>query len=148
MSLKVALNDDIKTAMLSGDKPKVEVLKSLKSAILYEEVAQKVRESGLSDEQVLVVFARESKKRAESADLYKKAGDSDRAATELSEKAIIDAYLPEQLSDQELEAIVDEAIASSEGTPQIGQIIGAVRAKVGQKADGAKIAALVKSKLG
>lgn len=147
MALKTTLDADIKTALLAGEKAKAEVLKSLKSAILYEEVALKVREQGLSDEQILTVFAREAKKRAESAELYKKGGDSTRAETELGEKAVIDAYLPKQLEDSELEKIVDEVISQFGANAQMGQVMGAVRGKVGQGADGGRIAAVVKSKL-
>jgi uncharacterized protein len=146
--LKEKLNQDIKTAMLAGEKQKAEVLKSIKSAILYEEVAQKVREEGLADDKILVVIARESKKRGESADIYAKAGAQDRADTELGEKAIIDTYLPQQLSDDELGKLVDDTIAELSATPaQMGQVIGAVKAKVGQTADGARVAAAVKAKL-
>lgn len=147
MALKQQLDQDIKAAMLAGEKSKAEVLKSLKSAILYEEVAQKVRDTGLTDEQVLVVFAREAKKRGESAELYNKAGESERAATELAEKEIIDAYLPKQMSDEDLEAVVAQVLAENPSA-QMGQVIGAVRAKVGQSAEGGRIAAAVKSKLG
>lgn len=147
MPLKQQLDQDVKTALLAGDKPKAEVLKSLKSAILYEEVAQKVRDIGLSDDQVLIVLAREAKKRGESAEVYKNAGQEERATTELAEKAIIDAYLPQQLTDDELQAIVDEAVAANNGA-NMGQLIGAVRSKVGQRADGGRIAAMVKSKIG
>ncbi len=145
--LKEKLNQDIKTAMLAGEKPKAEVLKSLKSAILYEEVAQKVREVGLADDKILFVLAREAKKRGESAEMYAKAGHQDRADTELAEKAIIETYLPKQLGDDELQTLVAEVIASFGDTPQMGQVIGAVKAKVGTAADGARIAAMVKAKL-
>ncbi len=145
--LKDRLNQDIKTALLAGDKVKAEVLKSLKSAILYEEVAQKVRDTGLSDEQVQTVLAREAKKRAESADMFAKGGANDRAQAELHEKAIIEEYLPKQLSDEDLQAIVDDVFAATPDI-QMGQAIGAVRAKVGSAADGARIAVMVKAKLG
>lgn len=145
--IKDTLTQDIKTALLAGEKPKAEVLKSLKSAILYEEVAQKVRETGLADDKILVVLAREAKKRAESAELYAKAGHQDRANAELAEKAIIEAYLPKQLSDTELQQAVTDAIAQLGGTPQMGPVIGAVKAKVGTAADGARIAVAVKAAL-
>jgi uncharacterized protein len=145
--LKDKLTADIKTALLAGDKLTAEVLKSLKSAILYEEVAQKVRDTGLSDEQIQQVLAREAKKRTESADLYDKAGQQERADTERNEKKIIDSYLPKQLSDEELEAIVDEVLAALGGDAQMGQAIGQVKSKVGQSADGGRIAAIVKQKL-
>lgn len=144
--LKDTLNQDIKTALLGGDKLKAEVLKALKSAILYEEVALKVRDTGLPDDKILVVLAREAKKRAESAEIYKNAGHPDRADVELAEKAIIDEYLPKQLTDEELTQIVGDVIASMDN-PQMGSVIGAVKAKVGTSADGGRIAATVKSKL-
>jgi uncharacterized protein YqeY len=148
MALKDKLEADIKTALLAGEKTKAETLKMLKSAILYEEVALKLRDVGLSDEQVVTVFSKEAKKRAESAELYQKAGESERAKTELTEKAIIDEYLPKQMDDTELQKIVEEVIAGLGDQPQMGQAIGAVRAKVGSSADGGRIAAAVKSKLG
>lgn len=144
--LKDKLNQDIKTALLGGNKQKAEVLKALKSAILYEEVALKVRGTGLPDDKILVVLAREAKKRAESAEIYKNAGHDDRANTELTEKAIIDEYLPKQLTNEELTQIVSDVIAGMDN-PQMGPVIGAVKAKVGTSADGGRIAAAVKSKL-
>ncbi len=148
MNFKNTLDSDIKEALLSGNKIKAEVLKMLKSAILYEEVALKVRDQGLSEDQIMVVVARESKKRAESAELYKKANDDQRASTELAEKEFIDKYLPKQLSDAELEAIVEDALKQLGESAQMGQVMGVVRSKVGQGADGGRIAAVVKQKLG
>lgn len=145
--LKDTLNRDIKTALLAGEKPKAEVLKSLKSAILYEEVAQKVREQGLPDDKILVVFAREAKKHGESAEMYEKAGEQERAKTERAEKAIIEAYLPQQLSDEELAEVVQEIITDLGNDAHMGQVIGAVKAKVGTSADGSRIATAVKAKL-
>lgn len=147
-SLKDRLNQDLKTALLSGDKATAEVLRYLKAAILNEEVAKMARESGLSDEQIISVFAKEAKKRAESADIYEQAGHLDRATSERKEKAIIDTYLPAQLTDEQLVALIDEAIHATGENAQIGQVIGVVKAKVGAQADGGRIAALVKAKLG
>ena len=146
--LKDKLTKDIKTALLAGDKFTAEVLKSLKSAILYEEVAQKVRDTGLADDKIEVVLAREAKKRVESAGLYAKAGQQDRADSELREKEIIERYLPKQLSDDELAEVVSSVIAGLGDNAQMGPVIGAVKAKVGTSADGARIAAAVKAKLG
>lgn len=146
--LKDKLTADIKTALLSGDKFKAEVLKSLKSAILYEEVALKVREEGLPDDKIEQVLAREAKKRTDAADLYAKNGQQERAETELSEKAIIEQYLPKQLSNDELAAIAKDVIAAMGPNAQMGPVIGAVKAKVGTSADGARIAAAVKTALG
>lgn len=146
--LKERLNQQIKEALLSGNKTRAEVLRGLKAAILNEEVAQRVRDTGLPDEQILVVFAREAKKRAESADVYAKAGHQDRADVELAEKAVIEEFLPKQLSNDELSEVVKATIAELGDSAQMGPIIGAVKKKVGQSADGGRIAAAVKQQLG
>jgi uncharacterized protein YqeY len=145
--LEAKLDADIKQALLGGDKPRAEVLRGLKSAMLYEKVAKGLREQGLNDEQFQAIVTREVKKRAESADLYAKAGAQDRADKELGEKAILEEYLPSQLNDDELRVLVDEVIDSLGEGVQIGQAIGAVRAKVGAQADGKRIADAVKAKL-
>jgi uncharacterized protein YqeY len=140
---------DLKTALLAGDKPKAETLRGLKSALLTEAIAQNARDSGLSDEQIQKILARESKKRQEAADLYQQGGSPERAGAELAEKTIIDAYLPEQLSEADVSKIVDEQIAAA-GQPtmqDMGRIIGAVKAKTAGQADGGLIARLVKEKL-
>jgi len=146
--LEQKLDSDIKSALLGGDKFRAEVLRGLKSVLLNEKIAKGVRDTGLSDEQVLALIGKEVKKRVESAELYVRAGSQERADKEMSEKAILEEYLPAQLSDGELAAVVDEVISSLGNGAQMGQIIGAVRAKVGASADGGRIAAAVKTKLG
>ncbi|MGB4759275.1 MAG: GatB/YqeY domain-containing protein [Candidatus Saccharimonadales bacterium] len=143
------LGQDLKTALLSKDTLKVTVIRSLKSAVLYAEVAAKRRDDGLSDEEIIVVFQKEAKKRQESAEAYRAAGSGDRAEAELMEYEIIKAYLPEQLDEAEVAQIVHEVIVGFE-TPtmqHMGQIIAAVRQKTGNRADGALIARLVKEGL-
>lgn len=146
--LKQQIDQDLKKALLSGDKNRTEVLRGLKSAILYREVADNARDSGLPEDVLLSVLAKESKKRDESAGMYAQAGAQDRADAELAEKAIIDSYLPAQLGNEELEKLVDEVMQELGGDAQMGQIISKVRTRAGANADGAKIAAFVKSKLG
>ena len=145
--LKQQIEQDLKTALLARDKERAEVLRGLKSAILYEEVAKNARETGLPEESVLGVMSREAKKREESAKMYEQAGESERAKTERAEKAIIEVYLPSQLSDEELAGVIDGVLASMGEGAQMGQIIGAVKQKVGAQADGSRIAAAVKAKL-
>ncbi len=147
--LKQKIADDLKQAMLSGDKAKVELLGMLKSAILYKEVADGTRESGLSDDQIIDVLSKESKKRNEAAQMYKTAGDDDRANKELSEKQLIDGYLPEQMSDGDLEKLVSEVIeeVNPDGIKDMGKVIGAVKSRAGNLAEGSKIASFVKQKL-
>jgi len=145
--LKERLTNNIKVAMLAGDKPRVEVLRGLKAAILLEEVAKGLRDRGLPDDQIQQVFAREAKKRTEAAELYVKGGRQELADAENYQKGIIEEFLPKQLTDDELNQVVVAAIAELGSAAHIGQVIGAVKTKVGQSADGARIAAAVKQKV-
>jgi uncharacterized protein YqeY len=140
---------DIKTALLAGDKVKAETLRNIKSALLNEAISQGARDTGLSDEQVQKILARESKKRQEAADLYKQGGADDRASAELAEKTIIDTYLPEQMGEDRVAKIVDEEIAEAGqvSLQDMGRIIGAVKSRTAGSADGALIARIVKEKL-
>ncbi len=149
MSLKTKIDQDIKQAMLAGDKTLVTTLRGLKSVILNEEVAKGLRDSGLPDDEITGLLAKEAKKRQESADLYVQGGNQEKADAELVEKKVIEEYLPEQLSEEEVSKLVDEAIAQTGATSQaqMGQVIGVVRGKVGAAADGAMIARLAKEKL-
>lgn len=140
---------DIKAALLAGDKKKVETLRGLKSAFQYEAVSQKLKPVDLTDEQLQKVLAREAKKRTEAAELYKNAGEQERAGAELEEKAIIEKYLPEQLSEEEVDTVVKEEVSrlDNPSLADMGRIIGAVRGRLGAVADGATIARLVKQAL-
>lgn len=142
------ITQNIKEAMLAGDKQRVIILRGLKAAILQEEIAQQKRDVGLGDEGVLIVLAREAKKRTEAADMYAKAGYQDRADAELVEKSIIEEFLPKQLTDDELAKVVAEAAAEVGKDAHMGKVIAAVKAKIGQTADGGRIAAAVKKQLG
>lgn len=147
--LKARIDQDLKTALLAGDKVLATTLRGLKSVILYAEVAKGVRSEGLPDEEIIALFSKEAKKRQESADLYIQGGNSERAEAELTEKKVIELYLPAQLSDAELESIIDEAIKElgADGMSSMGQVIGAVKQKTAGQADGAKIAQIVKERL-
>lgn len=150
MSIKQKIEQDLKTALLGGDKDAAMVLRGLKSAILNAEIASGNREAGLPEAEVITVLKKEAKARQDSADMYVKGNSQERADKELTEKAIIEQYLPEQLSDEKLEAIVDDVLADmGDVTPQaMGQVIGKVKQKVGGAADGVRIAAIVKGKIG
>jgi uncharacterized protein YqeY len=147
--LEERLEQDIKAALLAGDSTKVSVLRGLKATLLNIKVATGKRDSGLSDDEVLAAFAKESKKRQESADLYKQGGDNTRYDAEIAEKAIIDEYLPAKMTDDELKSLIDEVITQTgaSGPQAMGQVIGQVKAKAGPTADGGTIARLVKEKL-
>lgn len=149
MTIKEQLEADIKTAMLGGDKVLVTTLRGLKSAILNVEVAKGSRETGLSDPEVIELFGKEAKKRQESADMYKQGASDEKAAAELAEKQVIEQYLPQQLTDEELNVVVDAVVAEmGELTQQqMGQAIGRVKAQVGATVDGGRIAAAVKARI-
>ncbi len=147
MSLKDKLQADLKTAMIARDALTTDVLKGIKTAVLYAEVAANKREAGLNDEEVLGVIKKESKKRQESADLYTKGERPELAAKELAEKKILDAYLPAQLDEATVNGKIDAAMAelglSTPAKQDMGKIIGAVKAKAGAEVDGGMLARLV-----
>ncbi len=148
-NLKQRLQDDVKTAMLAGETARLECLRGLKSAILYAEVAAGKREEGLGDDEIQALFAKEAKKRLESAELYVQGGAQERANKELAEKAIIEEYLPVQMSEEELRGVIDEVVAEVKptGAQQMGQVIAQVKSRVGSSAEGSVIAKIVKEKL-
>jgi uncharacterized protein YqeY len=147
--LKARIDQDLKAALLAGDKVLATTLRSIKSAILYAEVAQGARGDGLSDEEIIALLTKQAKKRQESADLYKRGGNDEKAEAELAEKRVIEGYLPKQLTDDELIALINTVIKELgvSGTPAMGQVIGVVKQKAAGQADGARIAQLVKQKL-
>lgn len=148
MSLKEQIDQDLKQAMLAGNKTLTETLRGLKSAILNAEIYQDSREQGLSDDEIASVLSKEAKKRQESADLYQQGGSQERAQAELDEKTVIEKYLPEKLSDDELSVLIDGVIKDIGKDPtKMGQIIGAAKHKAGVGAEGSTIARLVKEKL-
>lgn len=150
MALKQRIADDTKAALLGGDRFVVDVLRGLKAAILNEEVAQNKRDDGLDDAAIEQIIAREVKKRNESAALYTQADRAELAEAELKEAAVLQAYLPEQLSETELLAIIEKIVTEKgvSGPQAMGQVIGAVKQQVGNTADGATVARLVKQILG
>jgi uncharacterized protein len=127
MTLKEKLNADLKTALLSGEKERAEILRTLKGAILNAEIESGAREAGLDDAAMISLMAKESKKRLEAADMYAKAGAQDKADRELREKAIIEAYLPEQASEADVLAVIQKHADAAGGVTQqtMGRIIGA-----------------------
>lgn len=149
MPIKEQLDKDLKAALLEGRKDDATTYRGLKSVLQNEAIAKNKQAEGLSEEEAVAVFAKEAKKRQESAGLYQKANEPERANKELHEKELIEQYLPKQLSDEELNTLVDDAIADKgEVTQQtMGLIIGAVKSKAGNGADGSRIAALVKQRM-
>ena len=147
--MKAQFDIDIKAALLSGDRFSASVLRDFKAAILNEEVAQKKRDEGLADSDIEKILIREVKKRAESAAIYDGAERPELAQQERAESKVLEAYLPEQTSEADIKAAVDEAIIATGATSaaQMGQVIGAVKSQLGNSADGGTIARLVKEAL-
>src|SRR5579864_5824771 len=99
MSIQDQIESDLKSALLAGNKTTVETLRTVKSALQNEAINSGVRDSGLSDEAAQKILASEAKKRTEAAEIYAKAGATDRAQAELAEKAIIEKFLPQQMTE-------------------------------------------------
>lgn len=149
MVIKDLINSDLKAALISGDRFKGEVLRGIKAVILNEEVAKGKREDGIDDTIIEQLIAREVKKRNESALIYDDANRPELAANERTEAKILSVYLPEQLSEDKIKVAVDSVIneLGVSGSSAMGQVIGAVKKKLGNSADGATIARIVKGKL-
>lgn len=149
MALKDKINNDLKAALLGGNRFSGEVLRNLKAAILNEEVAKKKREEGLGDIEIEQVIAREVKKRNESAVIYENAGRIDLAENERNEAKVLSGYLPEQLSEEDIKIVVNRTIdeIGAKNMSAMGQVIGAVKNELGNAADGSIVARLVKEAL-
>lgn len=149
MALKQRINDDLKAALLSGDRFVTELLRTLKAAILNEEVAKGKRDEGLDDQAIEQVIAKEVKKRSESATLFEKGGRPELAENELKEAEVLRNYLPEQLSEAEIQELVKQVITElgASGPSAMGQVIGVVKKRAGTAADGALVAEIVKKAL-
>lgn len=151
MSLKDRIGEDIKTAMKAKDKVRLETVRSIKKVILEKETT--VRPSGqesLNEEQELEVLTQLAKQRRDAIEQYRQAGRDDLAEGEAQELKIIEEYLPAQLSDDEIEAVIDGLIAQSGASSprDLGKVMGPAMKELKGKADGAKVQALVKAKLG
>lgn len=149
MALKSQIENDLKAALLGGDRFRTDVLRGLKAVILNEEVAKGKRDEGLDDAIVEQLIAREVKKRVDSAQQYADANRPELVEAEQAEAKVLEAYLPEQLSEDDIKKIINETITALgvSGPQAMGQVIGAVKGKLGNTADGATIARLVKEAL-
>jgi uncharacterized protein YqeY len=148
-ALKDRLRDDLSAAIKARDDVRTRTLRMALTAVTNEEVAgKKARE--LSDEEIVKVLAREAKKRREAAAAFADAGRPEQAAAERAEGEVINGYLPAQLSDDELVELVAAAIAETgaAGPKAMGQVMKVVRPKVGDRAEGGRVAAEVRRQLG
>ncbi|MBC7581310.1 GatB/YqeY domain-containing protein [Aeromicrobium sp.] len=148
--LEKQIDADIKTALLAGEQHRATVLRTVKAALLNFKVAQGTRDSAMNDSDVIAILSKEAKKRQESADMYIQGGSKERAMIEMAEKALIEQYLPEQMTPDEMAVLVDEVInaTGANSAQDLGMVIGQTKAKAGPAADGGLIAKLAKERLG
>jgi uncharacterized protein len=146
--LKARLHADLTTAIKARDELRTATLRMVLSAITNEEVSGTAARQ-LSDDEVLKVLAREGKKRREAAEAFTAGNRPELADRERAEGGVIDDYLPAQLSDDELRALVAEAVteAGAAGPPAMGAVMKVVNPKVAGRADGGRVAAEVKRQL-
>ncbi|MEL6469744.1 MAG: GatB/YqeY domain-containing protein [Cyanobacteria bacterium J06623_4] len=150
MSLKDRISDEIKAAMKAKDKLRLETVRGIKKVILEKEseIRGKGREE-LTEEEELAVVMQLAKQRRDSIKQFTEAGREELAEKEAQELKILEEYLPAQLSDAEIEAAVEDAIAQTGASSMrdMGKVMGPVMAKLKGQADGSKVQAIVKAKL-
>ncbi|MBX2843268.1 MAG: GatB/YqeY domain-containing protein [Flammeovirgaceae bacterium] len=149
MSLKEKVESDMKVAMKAKDKDTLRALRSIKSLILLAETEKGSNEEGLSEEAEMKLLSKASKQRKDSAEIYSKEGRTELAEIELSELAVIEKYLPKQMSDEELEAELKAIITATgaTGMKEMGKVMGMASKKLAGKADNKKISMFVKNAL-
>jgi uncharacterized protein YqeY len=147
MSLKQRLTDDMKAAMKGGEKERLGVIRLANAAIKQREVDERIE---LDDTQVLSVLEKMVKQRRDSITQFRAAGREDLASQEEFELGVLQGYLPEQLGQAELDAIVAKAIADAGATSpkDMGKVVGLVKPQVTGRADMGQVSALVRAKLG
>ena len=150
MSLKDRISDEIKTAMKAKDKLRLETVRGIKKVIIEKEST--IRADGreeLTEEEELAIVMQLAKQRRDSIKQFTDAGRQELAEKEAQELTILEEYLPAQLSDADIEAAVDEAIAQTGASSMrdMGKVMGPVMAKLKGQADGNKVQSIVKAKL-
>jgi uncharacterized protein YqeY len=150
MSLKDRITNDIKAAMKAKDKVRLETVRSIKKVIIEKESTVRAKgQEVLNETQELEVLTQLAKQRRDAIEQYTQANRADLADAEAAELAIIEEYLPTQLSDAEIEAVIDGLIAKTGASSpkDMGKVMGPAMKELKGRADGAKVQALVKSKL-
>jgi uncharacterized protein YqeY len=144
--LSSRINDDVKVAMKAKDKPRLGVLRLITAAIKQREVDERIT---LDDAQVLAVLEKMVKQRKDSIAQYEKAGRDELAQQEAFEIGIIQAYLPEHLSDAEIDALIADAISSSGAASMkdMGKVMGMLKPKLAGRADMGQVSQKIKQRL-
>jgi len=147
MPLKDQITADMKSAMKAGEKDRLKVVRLILAAIKQIEIDKRIE---LDDAAVLSVLDKMVKQRRDSVEQFQNGGRNDLADIELAEIAVLDTYLPEQLSDTELDALIDEAISATgaESIRDMGKVMGQIKSKAAGRADMGAVGAKVKARLG
>lgn len=147
-ALKDKLKADLTASLKSRDEVRLRTIRMALAAVNVEEVAGKEARE-LTDDEVIKVLTKEAKKRREAAEAFSNAGRAEQAQAELDEQRVLEEYLPAQLSDEELAALVDAAVAETgaSGPQAMGQVMKAVNPKVAGRAEGGRVAAAVRARL-
>ena len=146
MTLKAQISEEMKSAIKAGDKDRLKVLRLILAAIQQIEIDKRI---DLDDTDVLGVLKKMVKQRCDSVSLFKEGNREDLANIELAEIAVLETYLPEQLSEAELSKIIDQAIVDSGGTSMrdMGKIMSQIKARTAGRADMSAVGARVKERL-
>lgn len=147
MSLKNKITDDMKTAMKARDKDRLKVVRMILAAVKQVEVDTRTE---LDDTAVLGVLEKMVKQRRDSVEQFRQGGRDDLADNELAEITVLETYLPEQLDEAEIDALIDEAIQSTgaDGMRDMGKVMGVIKSKAAGRADMGVIGGKVKARLG
>lgn len=147
--LQEKLQEDLKAAMIAHDEQKLSVIRMLKSAIQYFEIQKGGAGYSAKDEEILDVISKEVKKRREAIDLYEKGGRPELAEKEKQEMKILQSYLPEQMSEDEVRKLVSEAIeqTGASSIQEMGKVMGVLMPKVKGKADSSLVSGFVRERL-
>ena len=147
MSMKDQITADMKSAMKAGEKDRLKVVRLILAAVKQIEVDQRIE---VDDAGVLAVLEKMVKQRRDSIEQFQNGNRQDLADIEIAEIAVLDTYLPEQLSDAEVDKIVDDAIAATgaESIRDMGKVMGQIKTKAAGRADMGAVGAKVKARLG
>ena len=147
MSLKGQITEDMKSALRAGDKDRLKVVRLIMAAIKQVEIDQRI---DLDDAAVLSILDKMVKQRRDSIVQFLKGARQDLVDIELAEITVLEQYLPEQLGDAELDALIDDAISATgaESIRDMGKVMGTIKAKAAGRADMGKVGAKVKARLG
>ena len=147
--MRDALNNELKTAMKSGDKRRVQTIRLMNAALKDRDIEARGQGKALSEQDILSLLQKMIKSRQESVEIYRNAGRPELAAIETEEVAIIESFLPQQMSEAEVSSAIEAAVAETGASSikDMGKVVGLLKSKYAGQMDFAKSSAAVKAKL-